>query len=109
MSLHRIVPFSNLATIDPLSRIESAIGNAWTRSSGTVFRLEEAADMTGLDEKTCAEHMEAFIQLGMLARTGDLDHPVRRQGGKLKVMTVTCLWDDARGIVGEPIIEEAKR
>jgi hypothetical protein len=74
-----------------------------------VFRLDEAADWTGLEETTCAEHLEAFIQLGMLARTGDLYHPIRRQGDKLKVMTVTCLWDDARGIVGEPVIEEAKR
>jgi hypothetical protein len=74
-----------------------------------VFRLDEAADWTGLDEKTCAEHLEAFIQLGMLACTGDLYHPIRRSGDRLKVMTVTCLWDDARGIVGEPTIEEAKR
>jgi hypothetical protein len=74
-----------------------------------VFRLEDAADWTGLDEKTCAEHLEAFTQLGMLARTGDLYHPVRRHGDRLKVMMVTCLWDDVRGIVGEPMIEEAKR
>jgi hypothetical protein len=74
-----------------------------------VFRLDEAADWTGLDEKTCAEHLDAFVQLGMVARTGDLYHPIRRTGGRLKVMMVTCLWDDARGIVGEPMIEEAKR
>jgi hypothetical protein len=74
-----------------------------------MFSLDEAADWTGLDETTCAEHLEAFIQLGMLARTGDLYHPIRRNGDRLKVMMVTCLWDDARGIVGEPVIEEAKR
>jgi hypothetical protein len=71
--------------------------------------IEDAADWTGLDEKTCAEHLEAFTQLGMLARTGDLYHPVRRHGDRLKVMMVACLWDDVRGIVGEPMIEEAKR
>lgn len=70
-----------------------------------VFRLEEAADWAGIDAKTCAEHLEAFVQLGLLARTGDLYHPVH-QGARLKLVMVTCLWDEARGIIGAPTIDE---
>jgi hypothetical protein len=71
-----------------------------------VFRLGEAADWAGIDETICAEYLDALVQLGLLARTGDLYHPARRRGDNLKLMLVTCLWDETQGIVGDVSVEE---